>query len=209
MRGRSSKGSHITGRTGPSSEGETASTSGPTPQHWSSPTAPMAGSGSSWMGSWPPCTPAGVQKGARTAPVQETNSQHTQHTSPVFFVPLINLLFSSHLLLLLCLHAHALFFCLSSSPPPYSSSLFILAFLSFFISLPFLCLAFSFSRSPFLFLSSFLSPPPAPPFLSPILPSPLSLFSLILSSCFFSPLSCPLLPRFPSPPPPFSFRVPQ
>lgn len=74
-RGRSSRGSRITGRTGPSSEGGTVSTSGPTLLHWSSPTAPTAGSGSSWMGSWPPCILVGVQRAGPTVLVGKQNTQ--------------------------------------------------------------------------------------------------------------------------------------
>lgn len=77
MPGRSNRESRTTGRTGQLSEGGTASTSGQMLQRSSSPMAPMAGSGSSWMGSWPPCTPVGVQRGGRTAPVPTTHSIHT------------------------------------------------------------------------------------------------------------------------------------
>lgn len=162
MQGRSNRGSRIIGRTGPLSEGGTASISGPTLRHWSSPMAPTAGLGSSWTGSWPPCTPAGVQRGAQTALVQETHYKRTQHTSPALSLPLINLPFSLHLPPRPFVYMPIFSVILSPSSSTMSSLLFylILPFCSF--AFPFSCIFHFLPPLPFLFSTLFFPPSPVP-----------------------------------------------
>lgn len=64
---RSSRADPTTGRTGASCGGGTVCICGQMPPLWSCPTGATAGSASSWTASWPPCTPVGVRREARTA----------------------------------------------------------------------------------------------------------------------------------------------
>lgn len=92
MLGRSSRGSRITGGTGPSSEDVTVSTFGQMLLRWSSPMAPMAGSASSWMESWPPCTPVEVQRVDQTVLVQmKPNAEVHSGGIPSGFLPVIDI----------------------------------------------------------------------------------------------------------------------
>lgn len=57
--------------------------------------APMAGLGLFWMGNWPPCTLAGVQKEDQTAQVPQTRIVPQEHFSTTLTY-LINTLISLH-----------------------------------------------------------------------------------------------------------------